>query len=61
MYITVGPATPLPVLKDLISAGATNLRINFSHGGTKDHTGFFDLVKQAAKEVNTKVNILGDI
>ena len=61
MYITVGPATPLPVLRDLISAGATNLRINFSHGATKDHTGFFDLVKQAAKEVNIKVNILGDI
>ena len=35
---TVGPATLTPdVLRQLIEAGATTLRLNFSHGTQQDH------------------------
>ncbi|NER00884.1 MAG: hypothetical protein F6K30_30035, partial [Cyanothece sp. SIO2G6] len=35
---TIGPATSKPdVLRALIEAGATTLRLNFSHGTHDDH------------------------
>ena len=59
---TVGPATLKPdVLKKLIQAGATTLRINFSHGTQHDHQRAIRLIRQTAFELNQPVGILQDL
>ncbi len=59
---TVGPATLKPdVLKNLIKAGATTLRINFSHGTQQDHQRAIRLIRQTAFELNQPVGILQDL
>ena len=59
---TVGPATLKPnVLKRLIKAGATTLRINFSHGTQQDHQKAIRLIRQIAFELNQPVGILQDL
>ncbi len=59
---TVGPATLKPdVLKRLIKAGATTLRINFSHGTQQDHQKAIRLIRQTAFELNQPVGILQDL
>lgn len=59
---TVGPATLKPnVLKKLIKAGATTLRINFSHGTQQDHQRAIRLIRQIAFELNQPVGILQDL
>ena len=59
---TVGPATLKPnVLKRLIKAGATTLRLNFSHGTQQDHQKAIRLIRQTAFELNQPVGILQDL
>jgi pyruvate kinase len=59
---TVGPATLEPdVLRKLIQAGATTLRINFSHGTQQDHQRAIRLIRQTAFELNQPVGILQDL
>lgn len=59
---TVGPATLKPdVLRDLIKAGATTLRLNFSHGTQEDHQRSIQLIRQTAFELNQPVAILQDL
>jgi pyruvate kinase len=59
---TVGPATLEPdVLRQLIKAGATTLRINFSHGTQQDHQKAIRLIRQTAFELNQPVGILQDL
>ncbi|NES73693.1 MAG: pyruvate kinase, partial [Okeania sp. SIO2D1] len=59
---TVGPATSQPdVLRRLIEAGATTLRLNFSHGTHEDHQRNIRLIRQTAFELNTPVGILQDL
>ena len=59
---TVGPATLEPdTLKELIKAGATTLRINFSHGTQQDHQKAIRLIRQTAFELNQPVGILQDL
>ena len=59
---TVGPATLSPdVLRQLIEAGATTLRINFSHGTQQDHQKAIRLIRQTAFELNRPVGILQDL
>ncbi|MDJ0576611.1 MAG: pyruvate kinase [Xenococcaceae cyanobacterium MO_234.B1] len=59
---TVGPATLKPdVLRDLIKAGATTLRLNFSHGTQQDHQKAIRLIRQIAFELNQPVGILQDL
>ena len=59
---TVGPATLSPeVLKQLIKAGATTLRINFSHGTQQDHQKAIRLIRQTAFELDQPVGILQDL
>ncbi|MEO0836479.1 MAG: pyruvate kinase [Cyanobacteria bacterium J06642_3] len=59
---TVGPATLKPeTLKELIKAGATTLRINFSHGTQQDHQKAILLIRQIAFELNQPVGILQDL
>ncbi|MBL4659828.1 MAG: pyruvate kinase, partial [Alcanivoracaceae bacterium] len=59
---TLGPATSdLVSLKALIKAGVNLVRLNFSHGTAQEHIDRAQLVRQAAKELNTEVGILADL
>ncbi len=59
---TIGPATSNPqVLRNLIEAGATTLRLNFSHGTEEDHHRSIRLIRQTSFELNQPVAILQDL
>ena len=59
---TIGPATSSPeMLKAIIEAGATTLRLNFSHGTHSDHQRSIRLIRQIAFELNQPVAILQDL
>ncbi len=59
---TIGPATSKPdVLRELIEAGATTLRLNFSHGSHDDHQRSVRLIRQISFELNQPVGILQDL
>lgn len=59
---TIGPATSSPeVLRDLIEAGATTLRLNFSHGTHDDHQRNIRTIRQVSFELNQPVGILQDL
>ncbi|MBD2355703.1 pyruvate kinase [Tolypothrix sp. FACHB-123] len=59
---TIGPATSSPeMLKAIIEAGATTLRLNFSHGSHDDHQRNIRLIRQTAFELNQPVAILQDL
>ena len=59
---TIGPATSSPeVLRELIKAGATTLRLNFSHGSHDDHLRSIRLIRQVSFELNQPVGILQDL
>lgn len=59
---TIGPATSQPeVLRSLIEAGATTLRLNFSHGTHEDHQRSIRLIRQLSFELNQPVGILQDL
>ncbi len=59
---TIGPATQSPdVLRSLIEAGATTLRLNFSHGSHDDHQRSIRLIRQISFELNQPVGILQDL
>ncbi|MEB3181108.1 MAG: pyruvate kinase [Nostocaceae cyanobacterium] len=59
---TIGPATSSPeVLREIIQAGATTLRLNFSHGTHADHQRNIRLIRQTAFELNQPVGILQDL
>ena len=45
---TIGPATESPQqIEDLIKAGATTFRLNFSHGDHKGHAQSLDNLREA--------------
>lgn len=59
---TIGPATAQPdVLRALIEAGATTLRLNFSHGTHEDHQRSIRMIRQISFELNQPVGILQDL
>ena len=59
---TIGPATSSPEnLRAIIQAGATTLRLNFSHGTHEDHQKSIRLIRQTAFELNQPVGILQDL
>ncbi|OUC16375.1 MAG: pyruvate kinase [Alkalinema sp. CACIAM 70d] len=59
---TIGPATSSPeVLRELIKAGATTFRLNFSHGTHDDHLRSIRLIRQVSNELNYPVGILQDL
>ena len=59
---TIGPATSDPaVLRELIQAGATTLRLNFSHGTHEDHLKSIRSIRQVAYDLNQPVGILQDL
>ncbi len=59
---TVGPAISSPeMLRAVIEAGATTLRLNFSHGTHEDHQRSIRLIRQISFELNQPVGILQDL
>lgn len=59
---TIGPATAdRATLRALIEAGATTLRLNFSHGTHEDHQRSIQLIRQISFELNQPVGILQDL
>ncbi|MEO0854083.1 MAG: pyruvate kinase, partial [Cyanobacteria bacterium J06648_11] len=59
---TIGPATSSPaVLKELISSGATTLRLNFSHGTHEDHRRNVRTIRQVAHDLGIQAGILQDL
>ena len=59
---TIGPATESPeMLRKLILAGATTLRLNFSHGDHSDHADRIATIRQVAHELGVHVGILQDL
>ena len=59
---TIGPATESPeVLRQLIAAGATTFRLNFSHGDHSDHADRIATIRQVAHEMGVHIGILQDL
>jgi pyruvate kinase len=59
---TIGPATESPeVLRQLIEAGATTFRLNFSHGDHADHADRIATIRQVAHELGVHIGILQDL
>ena len=59
---TVGPAITKPdILREIIKAGATTLRLNFSHGTHQNHQNSIRLIRQTSFELNQTVAILQDL
>lgn len=59
---TLGPASTDPdILRQMIQAGATTLRLNFSHGSHKVHEQSIRLIRQTAYELAQPVAILQDL
>ncbi|NJK40902.1 MAG: pyruvate kinase [Acaryochloridaceae cyanobacterium SU_2_1] len=59
---TVGPAIAnTEMLRAVIQAGATTLRLNFSHGTHDDHLRSIQMIRQLSYELNQPVAILQDL
>lgn len=59
---TIGPKTQnKEILSQLIQAGATTFRLNFSHGTHEDHQRSIRLIRQTAFELSQPVGILQDL
>ncbi|MEI6428459.1 MAG: pyruvate kinase [Pseudanabaena sp. ELA607] len=59
---TIGPATQsMDMIRQLIEAGATTFRLNFSHGSHADHHRSVCNIRQVSSELNQPVGILQDL
>ncbi|MGB5625851.1 MAG: pyruvate kinase, partial [Woeseiaceae bacterium] len=59
---TLGPASDAPEkLAQMIVAGMTVARLNFSHGDADDHRRRAAALREAAKKVGRDVGLLGDL
>ena len=59
---TIGPATESPErLRELINAGATTFRLNFSHGDHSEHAARIATIRQVSAEMGVHVGILQDL
>jgi pyruvate kinase len=59
---TIGPATESKeVLRQLIEAGATTFRLNFSHGDHEDHAERITTIRQVAQDMGVHIGILQDL
>ena len=59
---TIGPASSSPeVIKQLISAGMSVARLNFSHGSHQEHTAAVENLRAASRELGRPVAILQDL
>ncbi|WP_320674713.1 pyruvate kinase [Prochlorococcus sp. MIT 1341] len=59
---TIGPATEEPErIKELIRAGATTFRLNFSHGDHNEHAKRIKTIRRASDELGVHIGILQDL
>ena len=59
---TIGPATESPErLRELINAGATTFRLNFSHGDHSEHAARIATIRQVSQELGVHIGILQDL
>ncbi len=59
---TIGPATETPErIKELIKAGATTFRLNFSHGDHNEHAKRIQTIRSASQELKAHIGILQDL
>ncbi len=62
ILITLGPkSSDMSVLRELFLAGASAVRLNFSHGTHYEHRFRLDTVRQLSRELNREIAILGDL
>ncbi len=59
---TIGPATESPQrIEELIKAGATTFRLNFSHGDHDEHKERIATIRKVSKELDIHIGILQDL
>ena len=59
---TIGPATQTEeIITDLIKAGVTTFRLNFSHGDHKDHAERIKTIREVSKKLEIDIGILQDL
>ncbi len=59
---TIGPATQSEeIITDLIKAGVTTFRLNFSHGDHKDHAERIKTIRKVSKKLDLNIGILQDL
>jgi pyruvate kinase len=59
---TIGPATESPErLRELIAAGATTFRLNFSHGDHSEHAARIATIRQVSADLGVHIGILQDL
>ncbi len=59
---TIGPSTQSEeVIKDLIKAGVTTFRLNFSHGDHADHAERIKTIRKVAQNLELDIGILQDL
>ena len=59
---TIGPATESAErIRELIQAGATTFRLNFSHGDHSEHATRMATIRQVAHELGVHIGILQDL
>ena len=59
---TVGPASAkINIITNMILSGCSVFRINFSHGSHEEHQKSVNVIRQAAKNLEKNVAILGDL
>ncbi len=59
---TIGPATESPErIRELVQAGATTFRLNFSHGDHSEHAARVATIRQVAHELGVHIGILQDL
>ena len=59
---TIGPATQSEeIITDLIKAGVTTFRLNFSHGDHKDHAARIKTIREVSKKLDIDIGILQDL
>ena len=59
---TIGPATQSEeIITELIKAGVTTFRLNFSHGDHKDHAERIKTIRAVSKKLKLDIGILQDL
>ena len=59
---TIGPATESPkTIEQLIQAGATTFRLNFSHGDHNEHRKRIETIREVSKALGIHIGILQDL
>ncbi len=59
---TIGPATESSQrIEELIKAGATTFRLNFSHGDHQEHQKRIETIREVSKKLGVEIGILQDL